>query len=125
MRACLAVGAGGCVGAVLRYLLGLLPVWDKSPFPFSTLLINTIGAFIIGVVSGYAMKHTGSNEYLILFLKTGLCGGFTTFSTFSLETLQLYRNGNFLSAGCYAAGSVLICVTAAGIGQWCILRGSC
>lgn len=124
MTGCLAVGAGGFLGAVLRYGIGNLPVWGKSIFPFSTLLINLAGAFVIGLIAGYTMKHAGSHEYLVLFLKTGLCGGFTTFSTFSLETVQLYRNGHLWLAGGYAAVSLLLGLAAVMIGQWLALRGS-
>ena len=81
----LCVGLGGAVGAMLRYLIGLVPVGASNGFPIKTLLINILGAFVIGVLAVLGEKHS-LPPLLVLTLKTGVCGGFTTFSTFSLET---------------------------------------
>lgn len=106
---CLAVGAGGAAGAISRYLLGLIPVYTYMNFPVGTMLINLTGAFCIGFIAGVA--PTGNlTARQILLLKTGFCGGFTTFSTFSLETLTLMEQGRMLLAGTYAIGSVLVCL---------------
>ena len=80
---CLFVGLGGFIGAVCRYLIGLLPVQSESGFPYKTFLINVAGAFLIGCIATYAGKHPSVNPQLVLFLKVGICGGFTTFSTFA------------------------------------------
>ena len=93
MLDCLAVGAGGFVGAVLRWLIGLIPVELKSGFPVKTFAINVVGCFAIGLVTALAAKHFPENTWLTLFLKAGICGGFTTFSTFALETESLVENG--------------------------------
>ena len=90
MVKCLLVGVGGGIGAILRYLIGLIPVGAQNNFPIKTLLINVIGAFVIGLISVLAEKYQVS-PLLVLTLKTGVCGGFTTFSTFALETERELR----------------------------------
>jgi CrcB protein len=69
------VGLGGFVGAVLRYLLGLIPV-RQTPFPIITLCINMLGAFVIGLLAALCERHKINSQPLLLFLKVGLCGGF-------------------------------------------------
>ena len=101
------VGLGGALGAILRYSISLLPM--KSSFPILTFITNLIGAFIIGMVVGLFEKHYLSSQ-LNLFLKTGVCGGFTTFSTFSLEALSLFENGKFILAILYIFMSVGGCI---------------
>ena len=113
LGACLWVGLGGFVGSVGRYLLSLLPV--RGPFPLATLLTNLLGAVLIGLVVGLAGR-AGLEERLLLFLKTGVCGGFTTFSTFSLETWQLAQQGRPLLGAAYAAASVLLCLAGVALG---------
>lgn len=93
MIKCLCVGLGGAAGAMLRYLIGLVPVGASNGFPVKTLLINILGAFVIGVLAVLGEKHS-LPPLLVLTLKTGVCGGFTTFSTFALETSQLFQNGS-------------------------------
>lgn len=112
----LAVGAGGAVGASARYLLGFLPVHSRSGFPVMTLLINIIGAFLIGLLAAVA-KGSGLSPRMLLFLKVGVCGGFTTFSTFSLETAGLLQNGQTYAAAVYMVLSALLCVAAVFGGQ--------
>ncbi len=104
----LTVGLGGFVGATLRYLIGLIPVQEATAFPIKTLLINIVGCIAIGIISIAASKNHSINPHLILFLKVGVCGGFTTFSTFALETATLLKNGNAFTALIYMLGSVLI-----------------
>lgn len=113
----LAVGAGGAVGASTRYLLGFLPVHPRSGFPLITLLINLIGAFSIGLLAAAVAKGDGLNPRMLLFLKVGVCGGFTTFSTFSLETAGLLQNGQTCAAAAYMLLSALLCVAAVFGGQ--------
>ena len=104
----LAVGLGGFIGAVCRYLIGLIPINEITVFPIKTFAINVIGCIVIGVVTVAAAKNSSLNPHMILFLKVGLCGGFTTFSTFSLETAELIRNGNSIMALVYMLGSVIV-----------------
>lgn len=105
------VGLGGAVGAMLRYAISLIPY--KGGFPLLTFVTNIIGALIIGFIVGYASKRN-VNDSLMLFLKTGLCGGFTTFSTFSLEAYNLFVSGSKILAVCYAVLSAVCCI----IGVW-------
>lgn len=115
---CLFVGLGGFIGAVCRYLIGLLPVQSESGFPYKTFLINVAGAFLIGCIATYAGKHPSVNPQLVLFLKVGICGGFTTFSTFSLESVTLIENHQIRTAVLYIALSILCCVVGVLLGKW-------
>ena len=105
------VGLGGAVGAMLRYAISLIPY--KGGFPLLTFVTNILGALLIGVIVGYASKRN-VNDSIMLFLKTGLCGGFTTFSTFSLEAYNLFVSGSKILAVCYAVLSAVCCI----IGVW-------
>ena len=108
------VGLGGAIGSIFRYTLSLLPI--KSSFPVLTLITNLLGAFIIGIVVGLFEKQYLSSQ-IHLFLKTGLCGGFTTFSTFSLETLTLLENDMIFIAIVYAFISVVGCIMGVYLGK--------
>lgn len=112
MLNCLAVGAGGFLGAVLRYLCSLLPLGRDGGFPVGTLLVNVLGAFAIGLIAAAAARHAALSPRMILFLKTGICGGFTTFSTFALETSGLLQAGRLPVAAAYVVLSVLLSVGA-------------
>ena len=114
MTGFLCVGAGGAAGAMLRYALSLLPY--KGAFPVLTLITNVLGALAIGAIAGAAARR-GLSAELVLFLKTGVCGGFTTFSTFSLETYELLNQGQYGTALLYMAASLVLCLAgvAAGI----------
>lgn len=112
MLNCLAVGLGGFVGSVARYLMGMIPLRESGVFPANTLLINVIGAFLIGLIAAAALRDPSLDPRLVLFLKVGICGGFTTFSTFSLETLNLLQDGAYWLAALYVLLSVLLCVAA-------------
>ena len=118
MLECLAVGCGGFLGAVCRYLIGLIPIKEGIVFPIKTLLINIIGAFVIGIITALALKHSNMDTRLVLFIKTGICGGFTTFSTFALETGDLLHSGDILNAVLYVILSIILCVLAVFAGQW-------
>lgn len=108
----LAVGAGGFVGAALRYLLSLIPVNEALIFPIKTFAINVIGCIVIGLITVAATKNSSWNPYMLLFMKVGVCGGFTTFSTFALETTDLLKNGHGMTAFVYILLSVLVGVGA-------------
>ncbi len=108
MLGVICVGLGGFIGAILRHALNLIPV--SSDFPVMTFLINFIGSVAIGVVFEISTIWSGLSDNSVLFLKTGLCGGFTTFSTFSLETMLLLEQGKYLTGAAYACGSVLVCL---------------
>lgn len=112
MLNCLAVGLGGFIGAVLRYLISLIPIKNPESFPINTFIINIIGAFAIGCLAFATSKNENIDPKLLLFLKVGICGGFTTFSTFSLETAELIKSGSVVIAIIYVIASIVIGVLA-------------
>ncbi|MCI8320246.1 MAG: fluoride efflux transporter CrcB [Dorea sp.] len=110
MQNCLFVGIGGFAGAVLRYLIGLAPVRETMVFPVKTFVINILGCILIGCIAAIMAKDTNAplSPRTVLLLKTGVCGGFTTFSTFALETADLIKDGHSGTAAVYAGLSVVI-----------------
>lgn len=107
MLDCLVAGAGGFIGAVLRYLIGLVPVKETMLFPLKTFIINVAGCMAIGYIVIMAAKNMSLNPRFILFLKTGVCGGFTTFSTFALETTDLIQGNHTGIAFLYVLFSIV------------------
>ena len=106
---------GGGTGSVLRYLVGL---WiGSAAFPWVTFAVNAIGSLAIGLFGGWAARFGWSDEMRLL-LTTGLCGGFTTFSTFSKESLALIEGGRYSLFVLYVAGSVALGIIAAALGFW-------
>ena len=100
MLNCLAVALGGAIGSVLRYLIGLIPVKEQFLFPIKTFAINVIGCFVIGLVTALTLKSNNLNPKLVLFMKVGICGGFTTFNLrpgkFKPLEKRTYRNCSFV-----------------------------
>jgi len=116
MKILLLIGTGSFIGGVLRYTLSqFIQTKFLSAFPFGTLGVNIIGCFAIGLVFALSEKTNMSPE-MRLFLATGLCGGYTTFSAFSNETFSLMRNGQLFYASAYITSSVLFGVFATYIG---------
>ena len=113
---CVFVGLGGMLGAVARYLLGLIPIREMGGFPFITLGINILGALVIGLLAALAQKQAFDPGWM-LFLKVGLCGGFTTFSTFALEAQGLLSGGRWGAAVLYVTLSVAGCIAAVALGR--------
>jgi len=109
MRVILFVGIGGGLGSILRYTISLF-VGKHIPivFPLGTLLVNISGCFLIGVFYSVFARHSNFNPDWRLFLITGICGGYTTFSTFSYDGFILLKQGSVLSFILYALGSVVI-----------------
>ena len=101
------VGAGGFAGSVFRYLISaaLIANAARLNFPVGTLLVNIVGALLIGIF--FVTLPQGNWYYLCI---SGFCGGFTTFSAFSLEALQMLRTHNYSGAALYIAASVLVCI---------------
>jgi CrcB protein len=115
MGAWIAVAVGGAVGSVARFwLASAMTVLTGPRFPWGTLLINVLGSFVIGLVAGFTLTpvRVSMAPDIRIFLMTGVCGGFTTFSAFSLQTLELLQNGDVVPAFGYAIGSVVLCVIA-------------
>lgn len=112
MAECLFVGIGGFIGSVCRYLIGLIPLSPSNGFPVKTLVINVAGAFAIGLIAAAAAKNADISPRIVLLLKTGICGGFTTFSTFALEISDLIRGGSWAAAAAYMLLSLILGVAA-------------
>ncbi len=107
----LQVALGGALGASLRYLTGVATLRLMGPgFPWGTLTVNVLGSFAMGVLV-VTLAHLGGNRFAPL-LMTGLLGGFTTFSAFSLDAVALYERGEVALAGGYVAASVVLSLAA-------------
>ena len=125
MNGFLLVGAGGALGAMARYGFATLVarLWPTT-FPLATLLINTIGSIAMGLFVGLMAKLLPANqEELRLFVAVGIFGGFTTFSSFSLDTIVLIERGELFQAVTYVALSVVVCLIGLYLGLL-ITRGS-
>ena len=114
----LVVFLGGGLGSLMRY--GLSLVIGSRGFPLATLAANVAGCFLIGCFGAVGARFSWS-ETTRLLLTTGLCGGFTTFSTFSKESLALLEGGDYGMFALYVAGSVGLGIAAAALGYW-VLR---
>lgn len=101
----LLVGAGGAIGSMLRYAVALV-ITNKN-FPYTTFIVNIVGSFVIGLLFGLLLKSAVTN-YGWKFLVTGLCGGFTTFSAFSLEGLELLQNQRYFIFIIYVFATIII-----------------
>lgn len=107
------VAAGGAAGSVMRYLIGLLlsrKSLAEGGFPFGTFTVNLLGSLLIGIVLGYTGKNSSPGSYWQLLLATGVCGGFTTFSSFAWENFQLLKNGHFLLFAFYSIITFTLCI---------------
>lgn len=112
------IGFGGAVGASLRYLTSILfmSLNQASAFPFATLTVNLLGSFILGLLSSGLESHLKIDKKYLPALKTGLIGGFTTFSTLSVETFSLLENQYFLFAFIYIFVSAMFGLLFASLG---------
>jgi CrcB protein len=102
------VALGGAIGAMGRYAVSLIPV--KTGFPILTLITNIIGAVLIGFIAGVVSNREDVSQNTLLFWKAGVCGGFTTFSTFSLEAFSLFERKSYFAGGSYIVLSVVFCI---------------
>ena len=124
MGAWVAVAVGGALGSLGRFwLTGVMAALTGPSFPWGTMLINVLGSFVIGLVAGITLTQAriAVHPDIRIFLMTGICGGFTTFSSFSLQTLELMQAGEVVPAAGYVAGSVLSCVVTT-FGGWMLGR---
>lgn len=94
LKAILLVGSGSFIGGAGRYLISLVMKNASKGFPWATLLVNLLGCFLIGLLWGFFTKTSSEGGNWALFLSVGICGGFTTFSTFSKEALMMLQGGN-------------------------------
>ena len=111
------IAAGSALGGVGRYLVGgLVQRLLDTTFPAGTLLVNLTGSFLLGLFLRYALETPTLTPELRAFLPIGFCGGYTTFSTFSYETVALLEDGEWTRAGLYAALSVVLALGATLVG---------
>ena len=118
------IAAGSALGGVSRYLVGgLIQRALNSGFPAGTLVVNLTGSFLLGLFLRYAVDSPAITPEVRAFLTVGFCGGYTTFSTFSYETLALLENGEYGRAGLYAVLSVVLALAATALG-FMLARGA-
>jgi fluoride exporter len=107
----LIVFLGGGLGAAIRHGVNILAAgWLGTAFPYGTLFINVAGSFVMGLIAEYFALKAGLPQHLRLFLTTGILGGFTTFSAFSLEAALLYERGQVVGAAIYVVASVVLAI---------------
>jgi len=117
MRQLLAVAAGGAIGASLRWLLaGAIQRATGSAFPWGTFAVNALGSFLLGFLFVYLIERSTVGELLRLMLTVGLLGAFTTFSTYSLESIRLLEQGAYGFAAANVLGQVVVCLLLTWIG---------
>ena len=111
------VAVGGAFGSSLRYIIHwIVSKKTTTLFPMQTFIVNVLGCLLIGLLIGYISKHQSENETLKLLLITGFCGGFTTFSAFGLENVNLIQNQNYQMALIYTSLSLILGILAVGTG---------
>ena len=108
MKSFILVFLGGGLGSGLRYLVAIAMNQYSKVLPFGTFTVNMIGCLLIGLILGYAQKENTLTSNQTLLLATGFCGGFTTFSAFASENLELIKNGELFNFSIYAIGSVFL-----------------
>ena len=118
IRNIIAVGAGSFIGGIARYLVSLAMKGISKGVPWATVLVNLIGCLIIGLLWGFLSRNAAENTSWGLFLTVGLCGGFTTFSTFSKEALTMLQTGQIWGFASYIALSILAGIVLVAIGYY-------
>ena len=116
MKSFLLVFLGGGLGSGLRYFITISMNQYSKVLPFGTFTVNILGCLLIGLILGYAQKENTLTSNQTLLLATGFCGGFTTFSAFANENLELIKNGELFNFSVYTIGSLLIGILAVFIG---------
>ena len=122
MKSFLLVFLGGGLGSALRYLIASAMNQYSKVLPFGTFTVNILGCLLIGMILGYAQKENTLTSNQILLLATGFCGGFTTFSAFANENLELIKNGEIFNFSVYTTTSILVGVLAVFIGYYAVMN---
>lgn len=111
------VALGGAAGSLVRYFMGTsIQGWAGPGFPSGTLVVNVSASFLIGVIMQYSMESSAVSLETRVLLTTGFCGGYSTFSTFSWETVRLLQDGEWGRASLYVVASVALCLGATFVG---------
>ena len=118
MKQVLLVFLGGGLGSMFRYMINRIIVTKQLNPLWATLSVNVLGSLLIGITLGWAMRSTNLSQNTVLFLATGLCGGFTTFSTFAYENQQLIKAGDFITLFIYGISSFALGIAAVFLGLW-------
>ena len=118
IRNIIAVGAGSFIGGIARYLVSLAMKGISKGFPWTTLLVNLLGCLTIGLLWGFLSRNASESTSWGLFLTVGLCGGFTTFSTFSKEALTMLQTGQIWGFASYIAISILAGIALVALGYY-------
>lgn len=115
MRNLIYIFLGGGFGSIIRFLISTSTqkLWNINSFPMGTFVVNISGCLLIGILSAYFLKVDSALKYLLI---TGLCGGYTTFSTFSAENFSLWQNGNYDILILYIISSIIIGLTMVFVG---------
>ncbi|PID42117.1 MAG: fluoride efflux transporter CrcB [Proteobacteria bacterium] len=114
----LVIAIGGALGAIARYsLVGWISEWLGKSYPYGTWLVNILGSFLIGVAYIFVIEKFHATPEIRSLAMVGFLGAFTTFSTFSLETVSLLQNGRVITAVLYVSSSVTLCVMATAAGM--------
>lgn len=121
MTQLLAIAAGGSIGAVLRYLASSgVHIWLGRGFPYGTLFVNVLGSFIMGLLYELFLQRISVSDEIRALLLVGVLGAFTTFSTFSMETISLIEQGDLSKAVLNVLLSVILCLSAAWFGLFVV-----
>lgn len=118
IRNIIAVGAGSFIGGIARYIVSLAMKGISKGFPWATVLVNLLGCLIIGLLWGFLSRNASESTSWGLFLTVGLCGGFTTFSTFSKEALTMLQTGQIWGFASYIALSILAGIALVALGYY-------
>jgi len=117
MNHLLLASLGGAIGAGLRFMVGNVAIrYVGVSFPWATLFVNVVGSLLMGILIGILVRRTGTPNEVRIFLATGLLGGFTTFSAFSLDAINLWQRGDSTAAAGYVLASVVFSLLALFIG---------
>lgn len=116
MKDLILVGIGGAFGSMARYIIGIIIQPKQAQFPWNTLLVNVIGSFLVGILAEWFSRQQNDTSLLRSLIIVGFCGGFTTFSSFSIETLRLFKNGSTMLSLVYILSSVSFSLMAVFVG---------